>query len=105
MGQMGSTSSGALAGKVLRIAPPLIICEKEAHDAIDLMHKLFAKIRPDNARFFACSPHSESLRMIASAELLPFIDTLANRLDMPGYALRAWMSVLLVTGVSGMVAD
>jgi len=38
---------GPLAQKVLRIAPPLVIIESEAAEALALMHRLLSKLVPD----------------------------------------------------------
>ncbi len=49
-GEVGVHLLGPLARKVIRIAPPLVISEAEAHAAMDLMHRLLAALaQPDAA--------------------------------------------------------
>jgi 4-aminobutyrate aminotransferase-like enzyme len=47
-GKDGIHLLGPLAKKVLRIAPPLVITEKEAREAMDLMHRALAKLSSGN---------------------------------------------------------
>ena len=48
-GDAGIHLLGPLAKKVLRIAPPLVITEAEAREALDLMFRLLAALAPSEA--------------------------------------------------------
>ena len=48
-GTTGIHLLGPLARKVLRIAPPLVITETEAREALDLMYRLLAALVPRDA--------------------------------------------------------
>src|SRR5207244_1775798 len=48
-GKTGIHLLGPLAKKVLRIAPPLVISEQEAKEALGLMYRLLASLDADNA--------------------------------------------------------
>jgi len=43
-GELGIHLLGPLAKKVVRIAPPLVITEAEAREAMELMHRLLVSI-------------------------------------------------------------
>ncbi len=40
---------GPLAGKVIRISPPLVITEREASESMELMHRIFARLADTGA--------------------------------------------------------
>src|SRR5262249_17824064 len=59
---------GPLARKVLRIAPPLVITEQEAAEAMRLMHKLTARLR---AAVFSSSAWPPCPALGSRREILP----------------------------------